>query len=347
MIKSISPYYLNIPWVSPLTSVVCTAYTLRVYVWDGLKLSPPATASYTMTKSNLATSSGTDKVDISQLINDYIDFLPNGNNQRWVKTTVVYTTTDEDDLDVVQLASTNLMLQGYGGGLDGENSQPPTNKILISGTDFKVFKEGYFNFPLLISESLTTSVTVKSYPDLNINDTYTYLPTTNNANLVKNNLVDLSLALNDELVEIVYNDVVITLLVTDECRYAPIDVAFQNKEGALQFVTFFKAKTESLNVTSEEFQTDRGQAIDGFHQMVTYNVQGNSKFKMNSGFVDESMNETFKQLFLSERVWQFDGTNYIPLKLGSKSLEYKTRMKDRLINYEVEFEYAFNEINNQ
>jgi len=27
-------------------------------------------------------------------------------------------------------------------------------------------------------------------------------------------------------------------------------------------------------------------------------------------------------------------------------LEYKTRMKDRLINYEVEFEYAFNEINN-
>lgn len=347
MIKSLSPYYLNIPWVSPLTSVVCTAYTLRVYVWDGLKLSPPATASYTMTKSNLATSSGTDKVDISQLINDYIDFLPNGNNQRWVKTTVVYTTTDEDDLDVVQLASTNLMLQGYGGGLDGENSQPPTNKILISGTDFKVFKEGYFNFPLLISESLTTSVTVKSYPDLNINDTYTYLPTTNNANLVKNNLVDLSLALNDELVEIVYNDVVITLLVTDECRYAPIDVAFQNKEGALQFVTFFKAKTESLNVTSEEFQTDRGQAIDGFHQMVTYNVQGNSKFKMNSGFVDESMNETFKQLFLSERVWQFDGTNYIPLKLGSKSLEYKTRMKDRLINYEVEFEYAFNEINNQ
>jgi len=67
---------------------------------------------------------------------------------------------------------------------------------------------------------------------------------------------------------------------------------------------------------------------------------------MNSGFVDEAMNETFKQLFLSERVWQFDGTNYIPLKLGSKSLEYKTRMKDRLINYEVEFEYAFNDINN-
>lgn len=347
MIKSLSSYYLNIPWISPLTSTICVAYTLRVYVWDGLKASPPVTASYTMTKDNLANSSGTDKLDISQLINDYIDFEPNGNNQRWVKTTVTFHTTNEDDWDIPQLPSTNLMLQGYGGGLDGENAQPPVNNVLISGNEFKVFRNGYFNLPVLISESITTSATVKSYPSLNINDTITFLPTTNNANLVKNILVDLSLALGDEVVEVIYNDVIITLLVTDECRYLPLDIAFQNKEGALQFITFFKAKTESLTVTSEEFQTDRGQAIDGFHQMAIYNVQGNSKFKMNSGFVDESINETMKQLFLSERVWQFDGANYIPLKLGSKSLEYKTRMKDRLINYEVEFEYAFNEINNQ
>jgi len=347
MIKSLSPYYLYIPWASPLTSTVAVAYTLRIYVWDGLKLSPPSTASYTMTKNNLSTSSGTDKVDISPLINDYVDFEPNGNNQRWVKTTVTFHTTNEDDWDIPQIPYTNLMLQGYGGGLDGENAQPPTNKILISGTDFKAFRNGYFNFPFLISESDTVSVTVKSYPDLNINDTHTFLPTTNNANLVKNVLVYLSLSLNDEVVEIIYNDIVTTLLVTDECRYSPLDIAFQNKEGALQFITFFKAKTESMSVTSEDSQTDRGQAIDGFHQMVTYNVQGNSKFKMNSGFIDESMNETMKQLFLSERVWQFNGTNYIPLKIGGKTLEYKTRMKDRLINYEVEFEYAFNEINNQ
>lgn len=347
MIKSLSPYYLNIPWISPLTSTICVAYTLRIYVWDGLKSNPPATASYIMTKDNLSNSSGMDKLDISQLINDYIDFEPNGNNQRWVKTTVTFHTTNEDDWDVPQLPTTNLMLQGYGGGLDGENAQPPVNNILMTGTEFKVFRNGYFNFPFIASESVTTSATVKSYPSLNINDTFTFLPTQNNSSLVRNILVDLSLALGDEVVEVIYNDVVVTLLVTDECRYSPLDIAFQNKEGALQFITFFKAKTESLSVTSEEFQTDRGQAIDGFHQMVTYNVQGNSKFKMNSGFVDESINETMKQLFLSERVWRFDGTNYIPLKLGSKSLEYKTRMKDRLINYEVEFEYAFNEINNQ
>jgi hypothetical protein len=190
------------------------------------------------------------------------------------------------------------------------------------------------------------AITIKSYPDLQIDETISELTTINSAEMVQNIWLDLTAATSDEYLEIIYNGVTTTLVITDECRYTPLDIAFQNKEGALQFITFFKLKTESMAVTSESFESDRGQPINGNHQMVTYNVQANSKFKMNSGFVDEAMNQTFKQLFLSERVWQFDGTNYIPLKLGSKSLEYKTRMKDRLINYEVEFEYAFNEINN-
>jgi len=189
-------------------------------------------------------------------------------------------------------------------------------------------------------------ITVKSYPNLEIDLSFDEPTTINSFEMVQNIWVNISDAPNEEYIEIIYNGVTTTLLITDECRYSPMDICFQNKEGEMQIMTFFKAKTESMSVTSEYFESDRGQPINGNHQMVTYNVQANSKFKMNSGFVDEVMNETFKQLFLSERVWHFDGVNYIPLKLGSKTLEYKTRMKDRLINYEVEFEYAFNDINN-
>jgi len=189
-------------------------------------------------------------------------------------------------------------------------------------------------------------ITVKSYPNLEINLSFDEPTTINSFEMVQNIWVNISDAPNEEYIEIIYNGVTTTLLITDECRYSPMDICFQNKEGEMQIITFFKAKTESMSVTSESFESDRGQPINGNHQMVTYNVQANSKFKMNSGFVDEVMNETFKQLFLSERVWYFDGVNYIPLKLGSKTLEYKSRMKDRLINYEVEFEYAFNDINN-
>ncbi len=189
-------------------------------------------------------------------------------------------------------------------------------------------------------------ITVISYPNNEINYSIVDPVSTTSSEMVKNIWVDLSETITDEYVEIVFNGETITLLITDECRYEPMDIAFQNKEGALQFITFFKAKTESLSVTNEEFESDRGQPLFGNHQYVTYNVQGKSKFKMSSGFVSEAMNETFKQLMLSERVWSFANNTYTPLKLGSKSLEYKTRMKDRLINYEIEFEYAFNEINN-
>jgi hypothetical protein len=74
-------------------------------------------------------------------------------------------------------------------------------------------------------------------------------------------------------------------------------------------------------------------------------VQGKSKFKVNSGFIEESMNETVRQLLLSERVWMYSNEIFTPLNVAGKSLEYKTRQKDRLINYEIDFDYAFNEIN--
>lgn len=189
-------------------------------------------------------------------------------------------------------------------------------------------------------------ITVISYPNNEINYSISDPTSTNSSELIKNIWVDLSETISDEYVEIIFNGETITLLIEDECRYEPLDIAFQNKQGALQFMTFFKAKTESMSVTNEEFETDRSQPLFGNHQYVTYNVQGKSKFKMNSGFVSETMNETFKQLLLSERVWHLKDLVYIPLKLSSKSIEYKSRMKDRLINYEIEFEYAFNEINN-
>ena len=162
MIKSLSPYYLSIPFVSPLTSQVCASYTLKIYVWDGLKTSSPVTPSYTMTKGNPTTSSASDKINIARLVNDFIDFTPtsasatsliNGNNQRWCKTSITYITSDAADTDIEQLITTTLIVRGYGYGMSGENPQLPSNKILLSGVEFKVTRTGVFNLPIQIAES--------------------------------------------------------------------------------------------------------------------------------------------------------------------------------------------------
>ena len=189
-------------------------------------------------------------------------------------------------------------------------------------------------------------VTILSYPNSEIDYTITVPTSLDSSELVQYVWVDISEATTDEYIEISYNGETITLLIQDECRYTPVDIFFQNKEGAEQVITFFKAQSETLSVTNEEFQANRGQANLGNHQYIKYNVQGKQKFKVNSGFVSEEMNETFKQLFLSERIWKYENDVFTPLNLSSKSFEYKTRQKDRLINYELEFDYAFNEINN-
>ena len=166
MIKSLSPYYVNIPFVSPLTGATAITYTLNLFIWNGAKNSPPSEPQYQITKENPTGSIGTDKINIARLVNDYINFKPNksfitelnnGQNQVWVRQEVEYTTSDEDDNGVLQLAETVLCLKGYGYGLEGENPQPPDNKILIPIQDYKVNRNGVFNVPILIDEPTDAS----------------------------------------------------------------------------------------------------------------------------------------------------------------------------------------------
>jgi hypothetical protein len=161
MIKSLSSYYLTIPFVSPLTGVVCTSYKINLYIWSGLKADVHATPIYVISKNNIASSLGNDKINIARLLNDYIDFFPttapttsliSSNNQKWYKSEVIYTTTDPLDLDVPQLGSVDLVLKGYGYGNEGENAQTPSNNILIPIADYKVNRGAIFTIPIKLNE---------------------------------------------------------------------------------------------------------------------------------------------------------------------------------------------------
>lgn len=157
MIKTLSPYYYSVPLVNPNTSIVCNSYTLKVYVWDGIKSAIPSTPDYESTKINASSSNGTDKIDIARLVNDFIVFdcvqsivtsLEDGNNQVWVKLEVYY----DDQPTIAQLETTSLATKGYGYFMEGENPQLPTNKILLEGDEFKVNRNGTFVLPILLNE---------------------------------------------------------------------------------------------------------------------------------------------------------------------------------------------------
>lgn len=182
MIKSLSPYNLEIPFVAPLSGETCASYTLQIFVWSGVKSTPPSTVTYEITKDNPTTSTGNDTINISLLVNDFIDFtaydttateLIDGNNQYWVKTQILYTTTDEDDY-VANYEQVFLMTAGYGYGMDGENAQIPSNNILLTGTEFKVSRNGFFILPILIEETVDESTLTLDSVVLDTGSTYDY-----------------------------------------------------------------------------------------------------------------------------------------------------------------------------
>jgi hypothetical protein len=364
MIRSLSPYYVTTPLSSPNTGLICKSYTLYIKVWSGLSTSVPSAVSYQITKDNnsgLGFAVTSDEINISRIISDFIEFEPqsgssttllDGENQKWVQTYTTYETTDPADSTTPQNISTELMCLGYSYGNQGVNNDISSPNMLIPAQEYKVYRDGIFIVPVLLSEtgSNAGSIVIKSFPTNEINSNFLIPNTTDSGALVKYIWVDVSEALTDTSIEVTYtNNLIIktvSLYVEDECKYTPIDICFQNKDGALQNVTFFKERIERMSTTSSEFERSGLQPSDGFHQFVRFDVQGRTSFNANSGYIDESSNEVFKQLLLSERIYIYESNQFTPINISSKSITYKTRQKERLINYDLNFDYSYNQINN-
>ena len=173
MIKTLTPYYVDVPLTNPASLVVCTSYTVKIYIWAGNKNAVPSVASYEKTKVNAANSNGVDEINISRLINDFIDFdctpsfvtsLEDSNNQVWVRFFVTY----DDQPSLPQLQFVELAVRGYGYFMEGENPTTPTNKVLLEGTEFKVNRNGLFVLPIELDETppATPSITIDSMVDI-------------------------------------------------------------------------------------------------------------------------------------------------------------------------------------
>ena len=166
MKKTLSPITIDIPFVSPATGLTSTQYRLEIRVWDGDKSSPPILASYSKTVKNLTSSTGSQTVNISRLVNDFLDISPksnastaliDGDNQRWVKTEVFYTTSNVSEASTSQSVAINIIVKGYTYGNEGANQETPTNKNLISYNEFNVSRTGVFVLPIEIVESTPTA----------------------------------------------------------------------------------------------------------------------------------------------------------------------------------------------
>lgn len=331
-INCLSPYWIGYTSASEVT--------LDIWIYIGTQTTNrPATPSFTLTSTPV---NGRVDIEISKLVKDYwendIDsFNFTGNYAVGVRWVDYQFTVNASSSSITSLTA----FYGYGGFGDGINPQLnnevllSSNKILkLSGTDFNLpvnnnagtFTINFFD----ASGGFTGSVSDSA--------------STNHGNVISY----YAIADTTKTIQVVGGETY-NVESIDECKYTPYKVTFFNKFGVLEDLWFFKNSKLDFEVESESYKANLYETSIDYnihkHQYKTLSKQAKQTITLNSGFYPEISNSTFKELLLSEYVWlEVNGVSR-PVTVKDSSFSFKNRLTDRVINYTMQFEFAFDEIN--
>lgn len=345
-----SPYYVNLPFDFETTTQV----DVDLYIWEGDLSTPPATPTRTIEKIRPTVDYAEFNLDLANVSNDElettIDFTlttgvkdSNVESLKWV----YYVASYVDSTNVIaDRFGTLIALDGYGFYLDGVNPSVPSNLVLTDVANRKVSRSGYVLFPF-INNTVITSITY-STENNQINGSAVITSSNENETFVQYLLIDVSAATTDEYLTVSVGSDDYIYEIVDECRYEPQTIFFKNKYGAYECVSMFKKKTESIQAESDTFVNNYisgGTYSTTVHEIKRKNITAKKSFVLNSGYIEESENDLYEQLILSDQIFLLVDSNYVPINCKTESLEFKTRVNDGLVNYTIEFEYGYNYIN--
>ena len=323
---------------------------LQIFLWNGTG-SIPASPAYTLSKKIPSSNNPATYYDISPYIREYIshDSLQNITNiisatpnAQWCNVGLKLFRKITTSFIQVGSTQTHYGVDGYGYYEEGFNPALG-NYLLTTGTytyhyDFSG-QYGWLTF-------FTGSGNSIKYTNLNTGATQT-TALTNNVWRDAPRVYSLYGADGNKLEIIDGSETVLytaTFVPKEECKYTPVQVDFVNKFGAWQREWFFKASYENLNISNTEYnlmQTRYPNYSTSEGQREIFNANGKKTIRVNSDWVNESYKEVIQQLMLSERIL----IDKKPAKLNTKSMELFKSINTHMINYQLEFEFAFDVIN--
>ena len=371
-IKVRSPYYFQVT-DEDATYTLATA-TLEIQAITGSSSGlVSAPVLYTLTKSAIG-----DNVtfEVSELIRDYIttEFDGTYNNEPlWVN---VSATAKDASNNAVQIAlngglasaSPSLLSLAFDGytlfeeGINYTTDAPvfitdrvdtPTSEVTIYRPSDKVIRipvnvnntdgdgAGWF-FKLIRPDNTETQTSVSNSSDTD--DQIYYLNVGTEFNKVELWQQGSGMSLDSLRYTIHIEEM-------DCNKYDAIKVTFYNRWGALQDLFFTAKHTQSLRTKGEDYKSN---LIDFStlsysttrHQAQTFHKQGKERITLNTGNVNEDYNEWIKELMLSEKVWMTKDSTVYPIKVISSNFRERTSINDKIFNYTIEAEYAFDKVQN-
>lgn len=132
--------------------------------------------------------------------------------------------------------------------------------------------------------------------------------------------------------------------------YSARRIGFVNKFGQYEYLWFYGRTVDNFNYKDDQYKRNilSGGSYDAAsHSNKVLKKAGRQSVTLNTGWYQESFNETFKQLMLSEEVWLLseDEAANIPVNLVNSGFQEKTSAFDRVINYSFTFEYSHSLVN--
>lgn len=313
-----SPYFIEVDEVGQ------TSAKIEVFLWNK-DTTEPTTPNHTFTKPIPSPTQTKLQWNISNLAKAFIKpiapvnvSVPTEENvNTWCYMRVISYSDDVEILDEVYVC-----LNGYTNYLDGYNQSTTDTIVPLFNTSIKNyvkdFETNYVSF-FLEEENYDTS--------------YDYVDVTEPA-IWKFPILQATENVED------FNFYAEELC---EPKYTPIVCTYINRFGGWQYLTFFKANSQGIDVKSKDYNLLPSSIdfnpLQGIKQR--FNFQGTQKIKCNTGWVDENYSELIQDLMLSEVVL----LDNKPAIVKSQSFDIKTHLKDKNINYEIEFEYNYGLIN--
>lgn len=319
---------------------------LKIYIYEGTAGSYASTDLRYEIQKEILTGDTNVVFEIAELVRDYltVDFN-NDYLSKAIWATTIATILDENDIVYSYgspVSDNYLAVNGYGYFEDEINPELSRNALMTSNTIYlpeatagklPIFAEGVGKVTI---DSVDTQITDSG----NTNQKIQYI----------------TIPADSQTIQVYDTDdttLLKTIKVNNVCepKYTPLKVTFINKYGAFQDLYFFKKSTESFNVTDETFKRNTIENSTVTYpkyggQEERYNTNARKNISLNTGFINEDSNSAIEELFLSENVWIRQDNSTLPIVPKSKSLTLKTSLNDKLANYTVDFEFAFNKINN-
>jgi len=291
---------------------------------------------YTIIKNSAPSSVVT--FEIAELIRDYITQTFDGNYTTSTASTASsnvkqYTGQDGTGNQSSPTAIDHIAFNGYGTFMEGSN---PTISSPLWMVSKDVIKNGYYvYYPLNTSGKIPiiTNAGSISYKTFATDATSATLTGADTINIVR----------------------------VDCTKYGNGNkITFVNKFGGLQDLWFFLKSVKATTSTKETYNantisTSTGSATYSVNAptKTVFNKTANQKIRLSSGYYPEGANPFFEELLLSDQVWLTQPDPYdpsteqvVPVIISTSSFTYKTSLNDKLIEYTMDFDMAFDYINN-